>query len=48
MGMMVVLNHNAPVNYQGTRPELQEKMSLRIVRDNEAVNLEEKPSINNK
>ena len=46
MGMMVVLNHNAPVNYQGTRPELQEKMSLKIVRDNEAVSLEGKPSVN--
>ena len=46
MGMMVILNHNPPVNYQGTRPELQEKLSLKIVRDNEPVNLGEKPTVN--
>ena len=46
MGMMVILNHNPPVNYQGTRPELQEKLSLKIVKDNEPVNLGEKPTVN--
>lgn len=46
MGMMVILNHNPPVNYQGTRPELQERLSLKIVRDNEPVNLGEKPTVN--
>ena len=46
MGMMVTLNHDPSVNYQGTRPELQEKMSLKIIRDNEAVSLEGKPSVN--
>jgi len=36
MGMMVILNHNVPVNYRGTRAELAEsgkKFSLRQVRD---------------
>lgn len=46
MGMMVILNNDAPVNYQGTRPQLQEKKSLKIVRDNEVPNLGKKVTVN--
>lgn len=40
MGMMVILNHDAPVKYQGTRADSYPKFSLRIMRGQEVPEFE--------